>query len=250
MPITPPSACSRPILVIEHPDGGTAGVFDEVAQRAAVEMVSWCPADVTSPPVQPAGAAGILVLGGAMNVGEADALHYLGHEIALLRDCLATDVPVLGVCLGSQLVAAAAGAEVRRMASPEIGWHPVEPLPAAAADAVFARLAAEPFSAYQWHSHAFDLPAGAVALARTAACLQAYRIGRAWGVQFHPEVTDGILNEWIADWDSDPDAVAMGFDPEIARGELAERLPAWNEIGRTLFDAFLRSAGARPSAVA
>jgi GMP synthase (glutamine-hydrolysing) len=165
-------------------------------------------------------------------------------EIELLRDALAAAEPVLGVCLGAQLLAVAAGAEVRRARAPEIGWFTVERTAAGAEDPLLGRLPPS-FLAYEWHSYAFDLPAKAVELARTPVCPQAFRLGdRAWGVQFHPEVTPDIVREWSEDYESDPDAVRQGFDPAGALAEAQERLPAWMDIGRALFDGFLAAAAA------
>ena len=189
-----------------------------------------------------------------MNVRDADRLPWLTGEVELLRDALAARVPVLGICLGAQLVAAAAGAEVRRSAAPEIGWFEVELSADGARDPVLGALP-ERFDAYEWHSYTFDLPAGAVELARSATCSQAFRLGdAAWAVQFHPEVTPEIVREWALDYESDPDAVRLGVEP-AAHLALAERkLPEWMALGRRLFDAFFARAEAaaapRPEAEA
>ena len=162
----------------------------------------------------------------------------------LLREALQAGVPALGVCLGAQLLASAAGAEVRRSPSPEIGWFDVELTPEGADDPLLGRLPGR-FLAYEWHSYAFALPAGAVELARSAACPQAFRLGEtAWGVQFHPEVVPEIVEAWALDYESDPDAIALGFDPAAHIAEAAERLPAWMALGRALFEGFLTAAAA------
>ncbi|MGH2967960.1 MAG: type 1 glutamine amidotransferase, partial [Solirubrobacteraceae bacterium] len=156
--------------------------------------------------------------------------------------------PTLGVCLGAQLLAAAAGAEVRRGEAPEIGWFEVARTAAGGRDPVLGRLP-ERFLAYEWHSYTFDLPAGAVELARSAVCSQAYRLrDRAWGVQFHPEVTPAIVREWALDFESDPDAVRLAFDPVAHLAEAGRRLPDWMELGRRLFDGFLEAATAAAAA--
>lgn len=226
------------ILSVLHPGGGHSGLLREQARRAGHELLELRPADGDG---RPANADAIVVFGGAMNVVDAGELPWLRAEIAMLRDALEDGTPVLGVCLGSQLLAAAAGAEVTRAARPEIGWFAVERTEAGAADPVLGALPAR-FTAYQWHSWTFALPDGAVELARSAVCPQAYSLGaRAWGVQFHPEVTPDILEAWMADAGSDPDAVAQDY-AAVARIGLAEQLAAWNVIGRELFDGWLRAA--------
>jgi GMP synthase-like glutamine amidotransferase len=232
------------ILSVLHPGGGHSGLLRERAAKAGDELLEWRAADGAE---RPAGVDAIAIFGGGMNVADADRLPWLHDEIALLRDALEDGTPVLGVCLGSQLLAAAAGAEVRRAERPEIGWFEVERTAAGAGDPVLGALP-ERFTAYQWHSWAFALPAGAVELARSPVCPQAFKLGAAWGVQFHPEVTDDILEAWIADVASDPDAVAQDYAATMRSG-LPERLAAWNELGRTLFDAW-RAAAARVTAPA
>jgi GMP synthase (glutamine-hydrolysing) len=227
------------IVSVLHPGGGHSGVLRESAARSGAELVEWTPARGADAPT---GADALVVFGGGMNVHESERLPWLRGEIELLRDALTGGTPVLGICLGAQLLAAAAGAEVARAAEPEIGWFEVRREAAGAADVVLGALP-ERFTAFQWHSYAFRPPAGAAVLASSAVCPQAFRVdGRAWGVQFHPEVTHDILAGWFGDYEADPDAVAQGFDPALAAREARERLPEWNAVGGALFDAFLGAA--------
>jgi GMP synthase (glutamine-hydrolysing) len=229
------------IVSILHPGGGHSGLLRDAA-AAAHELVEWTPGAGEEMPAALGDFDAVAVFGGAMNVIDQDSHPWLTGEIELLRDALERRMPVLGVCLGAQLLAAAAGAEVHRVSDPEIGWHGVERLPAAADDPVASALP-DRFTAYQWHSYACRLPAGAVELARSPVCPQAFALdGHAWGVQFHPEVTPDILEDWISDYDSDPDAVRLGFDPATALAEVDRRLARWNEIGRDLFGAWLAAA--------
>jgi GMP synthase (glutamine-hydrolysing) len=231
------------VLSILHPGGGHSGVLAASAASGGHELVEWTPGDGTPMPGAATDFDGIVVFGGAMNVGDRERLPWLTGEIELLRDALARRTPLLGVCLGAQLIAAAAGGEVHRVAAPEIGWFDVERLAAAAEDPVLGALP-ERFTAFQWHSYACRLPVGAVELARSPVCPQAFVLdGHAWAVQFHPEVTPEILAEWFGDYDSDPDAVRLGFDPDAARADAVARIGTWNAIGRRLFDAWLAAAG-------
>jgi GMP synthase (glutamine-hydrolysing) len=151
---------------------------------------------------------------------------------------------MLAVCLGSQLLAQAAGAEVTRSAAPEIGWHDVSVMPDGAADPLLAPLG-ECFEAFQWHAYEFALPPGTVALARSEACLQAFRAGQAaWGIQFHAEVSRTDALAWIDDADDDPDAAAAKIDAGTLRAETEDSIESWNETGRALCRRFLDAAGA------
>lgn len=219
------------VLFVEHPDGGGPGVFEDVVPM--MRWQAWC----SDPPNVSLDA--VVVYGGSHNV--VGGPEWLSREIAWLSERLSEGVPVLGVCLGAQVLAAASGAPVSRSLPPEIGWHPAWLTDAGRADPVLSVY--EPsFVACQWHSWAFSLPAGASLLALSAACPQAFRYGSSVGVQFHPEVDAPTLDRWIGDWRNDPDAVSRGFDPEYARAEAAQRLPAWNEDGRRLLRAFLEDA--------
>jgi GMP synthase (glutamine-hydrolysing) len=227
------------ILSILHPGGGHSGVLGLRAAAAAHELVEWTPGAGKPAPGPLDEYDALAVFGGGQNVRQAGALPWMTAEIELLRAALERGMPAIGICLGSQLLARAAGAAIARAPVPEIGWYEVERT--TADDSVIGGLPPR-FEAYQWHSFAFELPEGAVELARSPVCSQAFRLGNTWAVQFHPEVTPDIVEEWIGDYASDPDAVAMGFDPEVARAEARERLPRWQEIGTVLFDGFLAAA--------
>ena len=239
------------VLGIRHPGGGTCGLLAERCDADGHELAEWMPGAGEPMPDPLDAFDAIAVFGGGMNVRDTDRLPWMRAEVELLRDALQTGLPALGICLGAQLLAAAAGAEVRRSPSPEIGWFDVARTADGAADPLLGRLPAR-FLAYEWHSYAFARPAGAVELARSAACSQAFRLGdTAWAVQFHPEVVSEIVEEWALDYRSDADAIAMGFDPPAHIAEAAERLPAWMDIGRELFAAFLvTAASAAPRAEA
>jgi len=145
--------------------------------------------------------SGLIVLGGAMGACD-DAKHpFLSELKRLIREVVTAGIPYLGICLGGQLLAAALGAQVVAGRWEELGMHAVQLTAAGRHDLLFAGIA-EPFSTFQWHHDSFDLPDGALLLAGSAACPhQAFRVGaNAWGLQFHPEVTEEIIRSWSA-WD-------------------------------------------------
>ena len=149
----------------------------------------------------------------------------------------------MAVCLGAQLLAEAAGGEAVRAAEPEIGWFEVEVTPEGTGDPVIGPLSPA-FEAFEWHSYEAPLPPGAVALASTPLCLQAFRLGdaRVWGVQFHAEVTLSSLESWLDHWDEDLDAVTSGVDPEAVRRESRRKIAAQTELGRGIAQRFLAEA--------
>jgi GMP synthase (glutamine-hydrolysing) len=233
------------VLAISHQHDAGPGVFAEAISAAGAELDNWLPPLHPEPPADPLRYDAVLVLGGSVHPDQDAANGWLGAERELLQRLLASEVPLLGLCLGGQLVAAAAGATPRRAARPEIGWHRVELSAAAAADPLLAPLAPG-FEAFQWHSYEFPLPPGAVALAHSDVCLQACRIGeRAWAMQFHPEVSATDAGAWIDDYRADEDAVRIGIDPVALGAETAAKIGAFDQLGRELCGRWLEQARRR-----
>jgi GMP synthase-like glutamine amidotransferase len=227
------------VLCVVHHRNAAAGVFAD----AGADFVEWLPHE--SPPPALDGFDAAIVFGAVAQVDQEDAHPWLRPEKLLVSELLERDMPLLGVCFGSQLLAEAAGGVVRHSLHPEIGWHGVELTPDGRADPLLGFLPLG-FESLQYHHYEWLLPPGAVALARSAVCLQAFRLRDrpAWGVQFHPEVTESDFGGWLDDWESDPGAVATGLDPEAIRAETAAKIGAWNEIGREIAARFLATATA------
>jgi GMP synthase-like glutamine amidotransferase len=225
------------VLAVIHGEKVRAGTFQQVLEERGHELEEWSLAWGTPPP-QPLDAYGaVLVFGGAMHADQDDHHPWLRDESFLLQRLLGLGTPVLGVCLGAQLLARASRAAVMPAREPEIGWYPVELTEDAVDDPVFSRLPRR-FRAFQWHFYTYDLPAGACELARSPVCNQAFRLGqRAWGIQFHAEVTREEIDDWV-EVDSDE---LLGSGEQLLL-ETAERLEAWNEIGRELCGGFLETA--------
>jgi GMP synthase-like glutamine amidotransferase len=227
----------RALAIVHQPDAGP-GVFADAMRSRGIQLDEWLIRDGPSP-AEPLGYDAVLTFGGAMHADQEAEHPWLADEKALLAELINRRVPLLGMCLGCQLVAQAAGGEARRTSAPEIGWHRVELIPEAAADPVLGGLPPR-FEAFQWHSYEAVLPPGATALATSPTCLQAYRLaGPAWGIQFHAEVSPTDAEHWIDDYRSDPDAVRIGLDPEALRERTRASIAQWNELGRELCGRFL-----------
>ena len=238
------------VLAIVHQRDAGPGVFADAVRARGGTLDTWLRAETDAAPGEPSAYDAVMVFGGAMHADHEDRHPWLRDVKGLLRDLLEQGVPTLGVCLGGQLLAEAAGAPARRAREPEIGWHEVEVTAEGAADALLAPLAPA-FTAFQWHSYEFPLPPGATALARSAVCLQAFRLGAAVGIQFHAEVSAADAEAWIDDYRSDEDAARIGVDPGALRRETHAAIAGWNETGRGLcgrfLDAVLRGASPAPS---
>jgi GMP synthase-like glutamine amidotransferase len=139
----------------------------------------------------------IIILGGPMAV--YDNLPYLQREQELIRDAIKSGTPVLGVCLGSQLIAQAAGGRVYKGTQKEIGWHSVYVTPASSND-IFRGVTDKTIRVFQWHGDTYDLPSNAKILAYSDLYPQAFRIGSAVGIQFHLEVDNHLIKSWMKEY--------------------------------------------------
>lgn len=190
-------------------------------------------------------AAGLVVMGGPMGVYEQDAYPFLGHELRLIDSALRDGKPVLGVCLGSQLLAAALGATVRKAERKEIGWFPVSLTEAGRQDPLFEHVAPS-FTAYHWHGDIFDLPPGALHLASSEqTAYQAFRFGaNVYGLLFHLEATPRIVTDMVTAFADELDEARI--EGRQISDPAPDHLPALGAIGATVFArwaALLASAG-------
>lgn len=151
-------------------------------------------------PTSPLGYDAIVILGGPMAV--YDNLAYLQKEQELIRNAIKNETPLLGICLGSQLIAQAVGGRVYKGKKKEIGWYNVYLTPASSND-IFRGFTNKAIRIFQWHGDTYDLPANAKILAYSDLYPQAFRIGSAVGIQFHFEVDEDLIQTWINEYSGD-----------------------------------------------
>lgn len=187
------------ILVFQHVAAEPLGTLDPLIRRRGhrIRFINFERDPEAQPNVERY--RGLVVLGGPMNVEDRATRPHLKTELRAIERMLALGRPVLGICLGAQLLAHVLGAPVRRIERPEIGWYPLLTTAAGRLDPVFASLGAGS-PVFQWHGYHFEVPASAAHLARTETCeQQAFRYGdNAYGFQFHLEMDRLLIERWLA----------------------------------------------------
>jgi len=234
------------ILVFQHVAAEPLGTLDPLIRRRGhrVKFVNFERQPDAKPRLDRY--KGLIVLGGPMNVEDRDQRAHLQTEIDVIGEALAQDKPVLGICLGAQLLAHALGGGVRRHTTSEIGWYELATTEAGRGDPVLAPLG-DIAPIFQWHGYTFDLPNGATHLARTSTCEnQAFRHGdNAYGFQFHLEMDGPLIDRWLnlPSYRDDLIAAGLGRDAESIRADTLARIEAMQGRAHEVFNNFLDLIG-------
>ena len=189
---------------------------------------------------------GLVVLGGPMNVEDHPTRAHLANEMRAIEAMLEQGKPVLGICLGAQLLAHVLGAPVSRNDTPEIGWYPLHKTAAGESDPVLAPLQADT-PVFQWHGCRFGIPQDAVHLARTPSCeQQAFRYGdNAYGFQFHLEMDERLIERWLANpaYRAELADSGLAHDEHAIRAQTRQHIAAMQEQADAVFNNFLDLVG-------
>jgi GMP synthase (glutamine-hydrolysing) len=231
---------SKPVLIIRHVPHESAGTLENALTQANLEfkyldLFREYPSSLKCEQY-----LGLVVMGGPMNVDEVEKHPFLGDDMRWIRQTIEAGMPLLGICLGSQLLAKACGARVYPGPVKEIGWYPLELSVAAAEDRLFAGCG-RTSTVFQWHGDTFDLPPGAIHLAQSALYRnQAFRIGpSAYGLQFHIEMTAEMIEDWLSESGNCGELASLDYiDPELIRQKTAHELPGLQTLADKVLGRF------------
>ncbi|HEY1329921.1 MAG TPA: type 1 glutamine amidotransferase [Actinomycetota bacterium] len=236
----------KPLLCIRNEASDSLGTALAAFRRDGVpvrELNAWEPG-VAWP--DPTDLGGIVVFGGSQNADELDGHPYLMSERKLLVAAVDRGVPVLGVCLGAQVLARAFGGTVSRAPAVEFGFCPIFPTADGERDDLLSVIRPGDML-FQWHEDTFGLPPGATLLATgTAITNQAYRVDeRAWGIQFHPEITAENLEIWFEMVGEEALEARWGMSPDAIWRQVGEHMAGQVARAHDLFGRFASIAAGR-----
>jgi GMP synthase (glutamine-hydrolysing) len=189
----------KKILTIQNIEYETLGTFKELFQSDGYKIET-IDAQSDIIPSNAESYKAIVILGGPMAVYEEKK--YLRDEEVLIKDAIKKQVPILGICLGSQLIAHAAGGRVYKGVRKEIGWHDVNITDIGKQD-LFNGIRDKTIRTFQWHGDTYELPRNAIIMATSKLYPQAFRIGSAVGIQFHLEVNREMIERWMKEYDKE-----------------------------------------------
>lgn len=232
----------KPVLIFRHVDNEGPGYLADFLDRHAIPR-RLVKVDEAEPlPESLDDISGLVFMGGTMSVN--DALPWIPPALALIREAVARELPVLGHCLGGQLIAKALGARVGPNPVPEFGWLDVELCNREAA-ADWLEGVPPRFPAFHWHGERFDLPPGAVHILKNDFCdHQGFVLGNTLALQCHIEMTAELVHDWIArNRETLPPPSPSIQSPEAMTEQLEERLRAMHRVADRFYGRWIRALG-------
>jgi GMP synthase (glutamine-hydrolysing) len=235
---------TRKVLVLYHAEREKAETFETIFKERGWDVQNiFVPAeDITA--LDPLAPDLVLVMGGPMGVYEQDKYPYLAHEIEFIKTRMASDLPTLGICLGSQLIACAMGQKIfKGRRGKEIGWASLE-LSGAGENHSVRHLHGAQTQMFHWHGDTYQIPEKGTLLASSAAYKsQAFTAGRTLALQFHPEVSAGQLDKWLEEDMAELQESILCKNIEIVRAQTEKNVKILNRQARLMMDEWLSSVG-------
>ena len=236
----------RKLLVLQHVAHELLGTLNPLLKNAGFRLryVNFA----RHPDAQPNldGYHGLVVLGGPMSVNDADQLPHLMTEMKLIEAAMSRNLPVLGICLGAQLIAKTLGAAVYPNKEKEIGWYDVSPTGEAEKDPLLAEFQ-KTEKIFQWHGETFDIPKSTIHLASSFLCAnQAFRYGaNVYGLQFHLEVDEPMIHRWLRVAVNRDEITALGgfINPDRIHSETPTHITRLNQLSHQVFGEFIKLFG-------
>ena len=232
----------KKLLVFQHVPHEILGTLHPMLKDAGfrIRYVNFGRSNYSIPNLR--GYDGLVVLGGPMNVDQSDEYPYLVPEVEAIGEFIGMDAPMLGVCLGSQLIAKALGAEVRGNPKKEIGWYDLSTTEEGEKDPLLGGFGPVE-KVFQWHGDTFGIPAGAVRLASSPLCAnQAFRYGdKVYGFQFHLEVDEPMIERWLVAPVNTKELEELGdeISPEVIRTQTPGYMEGLSKLSRRTFGGFI-----------
>jgi GMP synthase (glutamine-hydrolysing) len=236
----------KKLLVLQHVAHELLGTLNPLLKRSGfrIRYVNFA----RHPDAQPSldGYDGLVILGGPMSVNDADRLSHLNTEMKLIEAALRSNLPILGICLGAQLIAKTLGAPVYPNREKEIGWYDVSPTDDAERDPLLAEFQ-ETEKIFQWHGETFEIPRTSYHLAFSSLCAnQAFRYGsKVYGFQFHLEVDEPMIQRWLRVAENRKEITSLGgtIDPECIQRETPEHITRLHQLSERVFGEFINLFG-------
>ena len=236
----------KKLLVLQHVPHEILGTLNPLLKRSGfrIRYVNFGRHPDAEPGLE--GYHGLVVLGGPMSVNDADRLPHLTTEMKLIEEAMKRELPVLGICLGAQLIAKTLGAKVYPTKEKEIGWYDVTPTKEAERDSLIAGFRGTE-KIFQWHGETFDIPHGASHLAASRLCgNQAFRYGeKVYGLQFHLEVDEPMIHRWLRVPENRQEIKSLSgdIDADQIHAETPKHIQRLDELSNHAFGEFINLFG-------
>jgi len=226
------------LLVLQHEECEPLGIFEELLKKKGVEY-KYCRLYEDEAPANLNKYNALILMGGPMNVYQEKEYPFLKDDDRLIKEALNKKKPVLGICLGAQLIAKALGAKVYKGREKEIGWHKLRLTKEGKKDSIFRGFEKE-FMVFQWHGDTFDMPKGAVHLASSDTVPnQAFRFNNSYALQFHLEVTAEMIRDWLKEYGEEIKSLRGKIDQEKILSDTDKHAKNLNELAARFIDGFI-----------